>query len=49
MASGFKECGILQSIQAFPSLYIPMFMHTGDLTSSEVVEALTFTEMVKVR
>ena len=44
MASGLKECGILQSIQAFPSLYIPMFMHTGDMSSSEVLKAITFTE-----
>ena len=44
MASGLKECGILQSIQAFPSLYILMFMHTGDMSSSEVLKAITFTE-----
>ena len=44
MASGLKECGILQSIKVFPSLYIPMFMHTGDMTSSEVLKAITFTE-----
>ena len=33
-----------QSIHAFPSLYIPMFMHTGDLTCSEVLKTITFTE-----
>ena len=44
MTSGLKECGILQMLQAFPILYIPIFMHIGYLKSSEVVKAITSTE-----
>ena len=45
MASGFKECGILQNIQAFPSLYIPRHVYAyWRFTSSEVVKSITFTE-----
>ena len=37
MAIGLKACNILKCMQSFPTLYIPLFMHTGDVNSDDAI------------
>ena len=37
---------VLKAVQAFPELYLPLFVHTGDIKSRDVLEAVYVAETV---
>ena len=40
LANGLQCCGVLKMMRNFPDLFIPFFVHTGDISCNDVCEAI---------
>ena len=49
MADGLRSGGLLQSIQAYPHLFAPLFINTGELTVDDVLQALYVEEETELQ
>ena len=40
ISEGLKSCNVLNAVQAFPELFLPLFVDTGGLSSEDVLAAV---------
>ena len=49
LADGLRSGGLLQSMQAYPQLFAPLFINTGELTVDDVLQALYVEEETELQ